>query len=412
MSRALAAKPWFLVSAALLLRGATLSAQCLPIAPATFLTSTERCNPSTTEPTFEASGAVFHPRRGELLVVGDEGDIVGFDPATGALRSRWCLPGDRDLEAICVADFGSDIAYVLDEEESRVLEFDLASGTFRRSFQLTRLNSSFEAMTFVPDPAHPHGGQFWVGVQTTGRIAVYDLPIRHSTATTATLARTIDVAPPPWIADFDFRGFDFDRDRGVLYAISRTDHLIVAIDTAGNFLRCWPATRRAAHEGLALVGCSLWSAIDTGQWSFEIHADFPGPAGCPTLSASASTISASSGGAMALRIDATPSAAGWPFVVTGSLRGNHPGMDIGALHVPLNPDFYTCALLSGPNPTGAFAIRNVGSLDRNGVADVPLRVPPLVPALIGQTLHHAAIRFDPATGAAFASNTHALHLTR
>src|SRR5690606_31072969 len=204
-----------------------LVAQCAPMHPASFLQNTAPCSPSNPGPSWEASGAVFHRIRQQLLIVGDEGDLIAMDPQSGAILQSWCLPGDPDLEGICVADPCSPFVFLLDESASTISEFDLDRRLIRRRFSLRR--GAFEAIEFVPDRSgSAQGGVFYVGEQTTGTIEVYELPLQVPGSSTAIHLRTITAVPPSHIPDYDFRGFDYDGDADVLYAISRTNNLIVA----------------------------------------------------------------------------------------------------------------------------------------------------------------------------------------
>lgn len=97
------------------------------------------------------------------------------------------------------------------------------------------------------------------------------------------------------------------------------------------------------------------------------------------------------------------------YYVLGSINGSAPGFQLDGIPIPLNPDLYFFMTLTGAGPL----YQGAGVLDADGFADgwfALFLVPPL-PALVGTTVHHAAVVLDEATGApVFASNAIALDL--
>lgn len=125
----------------------------------------------------EPSGVVFHPSRGSLFVVGDEGDI-GEVSLDGKLLRQSHLGGD--LEAITV-DPKSGLLYVVREGHEVIFEvrpdsFKLVRRfTIDRSYEgdpnfLRRGGDGIEGLTFVPDANDPEGGRLWAVNQ-------YDPPV-------------------------------------------------------------------------------------------------------------------------------------------------------------------------------------------------------------------------------------------
>ena len=95
------------------------------------------------------------------------------------------------------------------------------------------------------------------------------------------------------------------------------------------------------------------------------------------------------------------------YVLLGSLSGTTPGIPIGLLVLPLNPDAYLTFTLTSPNtpPLG----NSLGLLDAFGEAAASFTIPPgSSPALAGLTLHHAYVVFGPMV--VFASNPVPLRL--
>ena len=71
----------------------------------------------------EPSGVAYHPQRNSILVASDAGFLVEFDLDFRKLRS-WRVKGD--LEGIALHPDGS-IAYIADEDNGAIIEFDLNS---------------------------------------------------------------------------------------------------------------------------------------------------------------------------------------------------------------------------------------------------------------------------------------------
>lgn len=117
------------------------------------------------------------------------------------------------------------------------------------------------------------------------------------------------------------------------------------------------------------------------------------------------SVSVFTGGDQVLSLDAGPARAFEPYLVLGSSSGTTPGLPLGALSLPLNPDSYTNAALSlaGSAPFLGF----VGALDANGTGTATFSLPPaLGPGFLGLELHHAFVAFDllGGTGPTFVSN--------
>src|SRR5690606_31296558 len=121
------------------------------------------------------------------------------------------------------------------------------------------------------------------------------------------------------------------------------------------------------------------------RWLLAVHPGFPTGSRCASLAASATGISASSGGSLQWSLDAGPAFAGQVYVLIGSLSGSAPGFDLGGVHVPIELDAYTALLLTAPNSTGAFSFINVGQLDAAGSAVTTLRLPVLPSVVVGLT---------------------------
>ena len=125
---------------------------------------------------------------------------------------------------------------------------------------------------------------------------------------------------------------------------------------------------------------------------------------CVPLDAAQHSISASSGGADLLQLDAGPSRAGRAYLLLGSASGTWPGQSIGQAELPLNPDAWF--FLTVANPNSALLPASFGLLDVQGQKSATLQLPPLpFPSLVGTVIHHAFVVANAAgTGVELASN--------
>ena len=130
----------------------------------------------------------------------------------------------------------------------------------------------------------------------------------------------------------------------------------------------------------------------------------------PLLTASASSVSVGSGGAQVLDLNGGSALAGTLHLVLGTTSGTAPGVPVGSVVVPLNPDAYTSLVLAAPGSPPL--VGALGLLDAAGEAQATFSLPPgSSPALVGLAVHHAFVALDPTTGALLdASNPVALDL--
>lgn len=95
-----------------------------------------------------------------------------------------------------------------------------------------------------------------------------------------------------------------------------------------------------------------------------------------------------------LIVERGPEAAGRIFVLLGSATGTDPGFPFEQVLVPLVIDGYTTQILQSAN--GPVFQGTIGILDAQGSASATVAVPGgLSPSLVGLTLFHAAIDFEP-----------------
>jgi len=93
------------------------------------------------------------------------------------------------------------------------------------------------------------------------------------------------------------------------------------------------------------------------------------------------------GGKQKLSLDAGVLRAGKIYIMVGSQTGIYPGLNLGKLNLPLNPDGYMGLLLSAPN---SVLLPSVGVLDANGQGTAVFNLPRNSNlSLVGLELDHA-----------------------
>jgi len=198
----------------------------------------------------EPSGICYHTLRGTLFVVGDKGDVGEMNTEGTFLRTTRLQ--QRDLEGI-THDPASGLLYVAVEGAEDILELDPETLAVVRTFSIPRkLNGrtvlkkgrgGIEAIAFVPEPAHPEGGTFYVGNQSLDPSsqddlsAVFEVEVSLKTKTTAAshakLLRCFDAG----IDDLSDLHYDPASDR--LYLISDKADKLLALSRAGKRLQLW-----------------------------------------------------------------------------------------------------------------------------------------------------------------------------
>ena len=91
-----------------------------------------------------------------------------------------------------------------------------------------------------------------------------------------------------------------------------------------------------------------------------------------------------------LVLDFGADAAGKSYLFAGTLSGTSPGLALGGLTIPLNPDAYTTLSLNAASAPPV--VDGAGTLDFEGTGAAILQIATAQPApLVGLTLHHAAV---------------------
>ncbi len=210
----------------------------------------------------EPSGLTFHPGRGTLFLVGDEGDIAELDTDGKVLR-RASLRAGADLEGVtCVP--ASGLLYVVIEGEEKILEVDPETFDVIREFALPRSvgetelfkpeGNGTESICFVPNPDGSGQGTFFVANQSftlesgaePSVIVQIELPLDAPDADGP--VRIITWFYPNII---DISALWYDASAGQLLAVSDTNNLLIRFTLKGKPVRTYTMTGRD-QEGLAI----------------------------------------------------------------------------------------------------------------------------------------------------------------
>ena len=337
---------------------------------------------------FEPSGAAWHPRLHRLFLASDDGRVASVK-RDGSAPQVWTI--GSDFEGVCIADPASPFIYLGIEDPDAILEFNIETATVTRLFNLTAVltsaNSSrgLEALTFVPDASNPEGGLFYTGLQETGQIHRFQLPIRSSATFTGFVPMGF-LNPTPILDDLS--GIDYHPETGDLFAIYDSHDRLRRIDLNGTVQTDWLILGND-NEGLALHGCEAFFAIDNGS-SVSRFQNIPGSAFCHPLQIDEGELSLAAGGLQTMTLDAGLGAAGGIYAVIGSLSGTEGGPVVGGVQLPLFQDFYFNLTVSMPNSPPLST--SFGFLDGSGGAVCSFTLPAgSNAALAGWTLHHAAV---------------------
>jgi hypothetical protein len=144
-------------------------------------------------------------------------------------------------------------------------------------------------------------------------------------------------------------------------------------------------------QRLAFDGSTLAVDVRPDLSSLPAVATFDTTALGSALQAWPAQLSLASGGTQAMTLAGGGAVAGQGFFVLGSLSGTSPGIMLGSVLLPLNPDAY----LSLTTKLGAPIAPPLGTLGDFGQASAAFTLPAgLSPALVGATVHHAYLALD------------------
>ena len=227
----------------------------------------------------EPSGIVWHERLEKLFWVHDKGQVYQMD-TDGTLDWSYYIgtPSDWDLEGIAIADPSSDNIYIGYEQGGggvQIKEFDITTRSLTgNAWAFSEMNghgnSGLEALTFVPNGAHPYhpdstsGGLFYAGLQYDGKIYVYDVDLSNS----GTCTHRGTITPVPGRGDLS--GLHFHAETATLYAVFDNSNLIREMETDGTFIAEY-ILPGGTQEGVTLVPSypstttEMYIAQDSGE---------------------------------------------------------------------------------------------------------------------------------------------------
>lgn len=208
----------------------------------------------------EPSGIAYHPDRGTLFVVGDEGGIaeIGLD---GTPVQQSILQKGADLEGLAVVP-ETGLLYVAVEGEEKILEVSPVDLGLRRQWQVPRSaqgeelfkpgGNGLEGICFVPEAGHPHGGTFFVANQSFSMepgderslIVRVEVPLHAEGGK----VHVLDWFCPGVI---DVSALHYDPSGRSLYAVSDATNLLQKMDLDGRCQRVWSLTG-CNQEGLTV----------------------------------------------------------------------------------------------------------------------------------------------------------------
>ncbi len=220
----------------------------------------------------EPSGICYHPQRGTLFVVGDEGDVGELQTDGSWVKKKRLRRGD--FEGI-TCDPSSGLLYVAVERAEAILEMDPETLEVTRAFSIPRVHEGktllksggqgLEAITFVPDPKHPEGGTFYVSNQSYSLddpediSALFEVQLGLRSGTRE--VRIIRYFRPGVI---DLSGLYYDAATDHIFVISDATNAIFEYSRTHQLLHAW-AFPGDDQEGIAVDGEGyLYIAQDSG----------------------------------------------------------------------------------------------------------------------------------------------------
>lgn len=219
----------------------------------------------------EPSDIVFHAKRGTLFMVGDGGDVAEMKTDGTILKAKRVRRGD--FEGITY-DPATGLIYVGVEGEEKILELDPDRLEVLREFSIPRQfqgktvmkagGQGIEALAFLPDPKHPHGGTFLVANQCfdlkliEDGSAIFELLVPLKGKGEVEILRMLPMSIT------DLAAICPDPQTGKLLVVSDNTDTLLEMTVAGKVERAWnlPGSNQ---EGLALDKDGfLYIAQDSG----------------------------------------------------------------------------------------------------------------------------------------------------
>jgi uncharacterized protein YjiK len=223
----------------------------------------------------EPSGIAFHPGRGTLFIVGDEGDVCEIQRDGTLVKQKRIF--DADFEGITCNPL-SGLLYIVIEGEEKIIEVDPKNFSVLREFLINRTyqgtvvlkpgGHGIEGIAFVPDSSHPEGGTFYITNQcldlndTENPSAIFELevPLRRSSHG-GNRAKIVKYLP---FKTIDLSALHYDEKSSHLYVMSDATNTLLEITTEGKILKAY-AFPGDNQEGIAADDKGfLYIAQDSG----------------------------------------------------------------------------------------------------------------------------------------------------
>ncbi len=224
----------------------------------------------------EPSGIVFHAPRGTLFVVGDEGDLCEIKTDGETIQQKRLFKAHTDFEGVAY-DPATGLIYIVIEGDDAIIEVHPDSFEVLRKFPVERAfkgktcikpgGNGLEALTFVPDPKHSHGGTFFAANQVfrldepedLSAVFEIEVPLREEKANAK--AKIIRYFSPGAV---DLSGLHYDGKTGHLFVISDATNTIHECSLSGETLHSW-ALPGCNQEGFTADNAGfLYIAQDSG----------------------------------------------------------------------------------------------------------------------------------------------------
>lgn len=217
----------------------------------------------------EPSGIVYHPGRGTLFVVGDEGALAEITLDGEHLQHNNFL---LDLEGITVNPY-SGYLYLAIEGGEIIMEIEPESLSILRQFQIVRTyrgevvlpqeGAGIEAITYIPSAAGQQFDKLLLSYQIPPFLFEIRLPSTPPGSPSEILEVTIDRIIPT--DGTTITGLHYDENSEVVVAVSDIQKAIYIISVEGDFIAQIEIQGRE-QEGITLDPFGhLYIAQDSGE---------------------------------------------------------------------------------------------------------------------------------------------------
>lgn len=317
---------------------------------------------------------------------GPDSAVRRIDPVSGAILDQWTVRG----EVVALADSEAGLWSAL--SSGRLTLHDVANG----GIKLSTLDTGRVTTALVCDGK--------ILYQGTANGEVHSAPI----------------AAPTWSHDATvFHPISALAIRGSWLLVGVVGHVYIVERDTGGFIYGYNVPNDAASIALsgnrvvvggrdgsiALVDPNAGTVAEhgplsvrggSGPWPVAAMTVLD-PAPLTSLTPAVSFASIGNRSPIKLRVEVSPDLGALSYLVLGSVSGDTPGLETHGVHVPLNPDPYLAlTLLGSPTLTGALGTFSDSSGLGVPMAEAEFLLPEgLSPAVVGLTLHHAALVFDP-----------------